>query len=100
MAGKNSESDVPQDSEDRLFLALRYIAHISSFSRVQLVRIPGAGGGLVVGAGRRTTDKLIKIWAAAKQSGTTLVLRNMAVRKTGALVKITAVGKGKVIFEL
>jgi hypothetical protein len=50
-------------------------------------------------AGRRTTDELIGISAAAKRSGAIVVFRNMAMRKTDALVKIAAAGKGKVIFE-
>lgn len=65
----------------------------------ELVKIATAGGGLVVEAGRRTTDELIGIAAAAKHSGATVIFRNMAVRKTDALIKIAAAGKGKVIFE-
>jgi len=65
----------------------------------ELVKIVAVGGGLVVEAGRRTTDELIRIAAAAKHSGATVVFRNMAVRKTDTLMKIAAAGKGKVIFE-
>ncbi|UCD86972.1 MAG: hypothetical protein JSV01_04170 [Desulfobacterales bacterium] len=65
----------------------------------ELAKIAAAGGGLVVEAGRRTTDELIRIAAGAKHSGATVVFRNMAVRKTDALIKIAAAGKGKVIFE-
>jgi len=65
----------------------------------ELVKIVAAGGGLVFEPGRRTTDELTRIAAAAKHSGATVVLRNMAVRKTDALIKIASAGKGKVIFE-
>lgn len=64
----------------------------------ELVQIASAGGGLVLEAGRRTTDELIKIAAAARQAGAIIVFKNMALRKTAALVKIAAAGKGKVIF--
>ncbi len=65
----------------------------------ELFKIVAAGGGLVLEAGRRTTDELIGISAAAKRSGAIVVFRNMAMRKTDSLVKIAAAGKGKVIFE-
>jgi DNA replication protein len=65
----------------------------------ELVRIASAGGGFVVEAGRRTTEELVKISAAARQSGATVVFRNMGIRKTEALLKIAAAGKGKVVFE-
>lgn len=65
----------------------------------ELIKIAGAGGGLVLQAGRRTTDELVKIAAAAKRSGTMVILRDMSVRKTESLIRIAAAGKGHVIFE-
>lgn len=62
----------------------------------ELIMIANAGGGFVLEA---TTDELAKIAAAAKRSGATLIFKNMAVRKTDALTKIAAAGKGHVIFE-
>lgn len=65
----------------------------------QLIRIAAAGGGFAMEGGRRTTEDLVKIAAAAKRSGATVIFRNMAVRKTDDLVKIAAAGKGHVIFD-
>ena len=64
-----------------------------------LIKIASAGGGLAMEGGRRTTDELAKIAAAAKRSGATVIFRNMAVRKTEDLVRIAAAGKGHVIFD-
>jgi len=65
----------------------------------ELLKIASVGGGLVLQAGRRTTDELAKIAAAAKRSGTTVIFRDMSVRKTESLTRIAAAGKGHVIFE-
>ena len=65
----------------------------------ELVELAKAGGGFVLEAGRRNTDELVRIAAAARKSGTTIILRKMAVRKNESLMKIAAAGKGHVIFE-
>ncbi len=68
-------------------------------STEELIRIAAAGGGFILEGGRRPTDELTKIAAAAKRSGATVIFRNMAVRKTEDLAKIAAAGKGCIIFE-
>ena len=55
--------------------------------------------GLVLEGGKRTADELAKIAAAAKRSGSTVIFRKTALRKTQALTRIAAAGKGHVIFE-
>jgi len=65
----------------------------------ELVKIARAGGGLVLEGGKRTADELAKIAAAAKRSGSTVIFRKTALRKTEALTRIAAAGKGHVIFE-
>jgi hypothetical protein len=65
----------------------------------ELVRIAKAGGGLVLEGGRRTTDELAKIAEAAKRSSSLVIFRGVALRKTEALEKIAAAGKGHIIFE-
>lgn len=65
----------------------------------ELVVIATAGGGFVLEADRRTTEELVRIASAARHSGATVILKNMAVRKTNDLAKIAAAGKGRVIFE-
>jgi hypothetical protein len=65
----------------------------------ELIKIATAGGGFVLEAGRRRTQELVEIAAAAKRSGATVIFRNMAVRKTDDLARIAAAGKGHVIFD-
>jgi hypothetical protein len=65
----------------------------------ELVSIVAAGGGLVFDPGRRSTEELIRISTAAKRGGATVVFKNMALRKTDALLKIAAAGRGNVIFD-
>jgi hypothetical protein len=65
----------------------------------ELIKIATAGGGLVLEAGRRPTDELARIAAAAKRSGASMIFRHVAARKTEDLVRIAAAGKGTVIFE-
>jgi RecA/RadA recombinase len=65
----------------------------------ELIKIASAGGGFAMDGGRRTTDELAKIAAAAKRSGATVIFRNMVVRKTEDLMRIATAGKGHVIFE-
>lgn len=64
-----------------------------------LIGLAMAGAGFVLDAGRRSTDELIRIVAAARKSGSTIILRKVALRKTEALLKIAEAGKGHVIFE-
>jgi len=65
----------------------------------ELIGLAKAGAGFVLDAGRRSTDELIRIVAAARKSGSTIILRKVALRKTEALTRIAEAGKGHVIFE-
>ena len=65
----------------------------------ELVELAKAGGGFVLDVGRRNTDELVRIAAAARKSGSTIIFRNMAVRKNESLIKIAEAGKRHVIFE-
>jgi hypothetical protein len=65
----------------------------------ELVELAKAGCGFVLDVGRRNTDELVRIAAAAKKSGSTIIFRKTAVRKKEALLKIAAAGKAHVIFE-
>jgi hypothetical protein len=65
----------------------------------ELIEIARAGGGFVLEVGRRNTDELVRIAAAARKSGSTVVFRKMATRKQESLMKIAEAGKGHVIFE-
>jgi len=53
----------------------------------------------VLEGGKRTADELAKIAVAAKRSGSTVIFRGTALRKTEGLTRIAAAGKGHVIFE-
>jgi hypothetical protein len=66
----------------------------------ELIKIAASGGGLIFEAGKRTTDELANIAAAARRSGATVIFRNSAIRKTDSLVRIAVAGKGHVFFEL
>jgi len=65
----------------------------------ELIELVRAGGGLVLDAGRRSTDELVRIVTAARKSGSTIILRKVALRKNEALMRISEAGKGHVIFE-
>ena len=65
----------------------------------ELVGLAKAGAGFVLDAGRRSSEELIRIVAAARKSGATIILRKVALRKNEALMRIAEAGKGHVIFE-
>jgi hypothetical protein len=46
---------------------------------------------------RKTTEELIQIAAAARNSGAQITLTGLAVRTTDELLQITAAGKGVVL---
>jgi hypothetical protein len=71
----------------------------SKMATDDLVEIARAGGGFVLEVGRRNTDELVRIAAAARKSGSTVVFTKMLARKKEALMKIATAGKGHVIFE-
>ncbi len=65
-----------------------------------LVQILAAGGGVIVDGSQYPPDLLVRMAAAARGSGATLILRNADSKMPNDLVRIAAAGIGKVIFEL
>lgn len=63
-----------------------------------LVRIVAEGGSLVLEAGARPTEELLRIAEAAANSGARVDLRGLGNRPTDELVLIARTGKGAIIF--
>lgn len=64
-----------------------------------LVRIATAGGGFRLNAGLWQTNDLVRVAAAAGNSGALLFLSGMSIRPTDDLVRIGTAGKGRIVFE-
>jgi hypothetical protein len=65
----------------------------------ELIELTKAGAGFVLDVGRRNTDELVRIAAAARKSGSTIIFRKVGFRKNESLMKIAMAGKGHVLFE-
>jgi hypothetical protein len=65
----------------------------------ELIRILLAGGGLSFDASLRSTDHLVRMALAARQSGCALELLNLDLRSTDELVRIALAGSGRVHFK-
>jgi hypothetical protein len=63
-----------------------------------LMRIAGAGGGLVLDGSLFHTNDLMRIAGAASLRGARLELHGMSVRTTEELMQIAGAGKGAVVF--
>jgi DNA replication protein len=65
-----------------------------------LVKILAAGGGLVLDAGRKSIDDLMKIARAGAEGECLVTMRNVGEKTTEELIKIVTVGDGSVVFEV
>jgi hypothetical protein len=63
-----------------------------------LVRIVSAGGGVQVDASLKLTDDLVRIAAAARQSGARIEIKNSGRKLTQDLVRVASAGGGNVLF--
>lgn len=63
-----------------------------------LIKIAGAGGGLVLDAATRSTEDLIRIAHAGSAKRVQLVFKGLATRSTEDLIKIAFAGNGCVQF--
>lgn len=64
-----------------------------------LIRIATAGGGFRLNAGLWQTNDLVRVAAAASNSGALVFLSGMSIRTTEDLVRIGSAGKGRIVFE-
>ncbi len=64
-----------------------------------LVRIAAAGGGFSTNAGFREVNDLIRIASAAGVSGAKLTFQNLTHLSTEEIIRISAAGKGNIVFE-
>lgn len=66
----------------------------------QVVQIIDSGGGVILDAKGRGTERLVEVAAAAVRSDVKVILRNAGAKTTDQLVEIATAGKGRVVFEL
>ena len=64
-----------------------------------LIRIVSHGGGLDVDLSALKADEVVRIVSFAPSSGASIILRNFTVWSVDELVRIAAIGKGRVIFK-
>ncbi len=64
-----------------------------------LVKILLAGGGLVLDAGKMSTDDLLKLADASVESDESVTLRNVSDKSTEELANIATQGEGNIVFE-
>lgn len=65
----------------------------------QLIRIVAAGGGVTINAGDYFPEILIRIAAAAANSGATVIIKDASKLFPDIQVRIAVAGNGKVIFD-